>query len=81
MNWLGMILPNCGEVMPARGQALRQILEVMARAEPLTLRRETLAAIADRCEGDVRRGQGELARCRFEQSHPLGRGSLRAKQR
>jgi len=27
------------------------------------------------------RGQGELTRCRFEQSHPLARGSLRAEER
>ncbi len=66
---------------PARGRALRQVLEVMARAQYLTLRRETLVAIADRFQGDVRRGQGELTRCRFEQSHPLARGSLRAEER
>lgn len=66
---------------PPRGRDLRQILDVMARAGHLTLRRETLAAIAHRCEGDVRRGQGQLARCRFEQSHPLVRGSFRAEGR
>lgn len=73
-------LPGAHLVMmrPPGGRDLRQILDVMARAGDLTLRRETLAAIADRCEGDVRRGQGELARCRFEQSHRVVRGALRA---
>jgi chromosomal replication initiation ATPase DnaA len=46
----------------------RHLMGVMARSGSLTLRREILAAIADRCEGDVRRGQGELARFRFEPS-------------
>jgi chromosomal replication initiation ATPase DnaA len=70
-----------GRVACAMGGSPAEILDVMARAEHLTLRRETLAAIADRCEGDVRRGQGERARCPFDQSHPLARGSLRAKER
>jgi chromosomal replication initiator protein len=61
------------EMRPPRGRDLRHILAVMARAGHLTLRRETLAAIADHCEGDVRRGQGELARYRFELSHPVVR--------
>ena len=64
------------EMRPPRGREMRHVLTVMARAGHLTLRRETLAAIADRCDGDVRRGQGELARRRFGQSHPLVRSSL-----
>ena len=66
---------------PPRARELRQVLDVMARAEQLTLRRDALAAIADRCAGDVRRGQGELARCRFEQSHLLVRSSTRTQER
>jgi len=55
------------------------VLTAMATAERLALRHEVLAAMADRCEGDVRRGQGELARRRFEQSHSLVWGSLTEK--
>lgn len=60
-----------------RNGELRHVLEVMARAEHLPLGKETLAAIADTCNGDVRCGQGRLARHRFERAHSFVRQSLR----
>jgi chromosomal replication initiator protein len=58
---------------PPAGRDLRNLLGRMARAAQVPLGRRTLAAIADRCQGDVRRAQGELARRRFERSRPFVR--------
>jgi hypothetical protein len=49
----------------------------MTGAAQLNVPGEVLAAIADRSEGHVPRGQGALARCRLQQSHPLVRGLVR----
>ncbi len=65
---------------PPRGHDLRHILRVMAGAHNLSLPAGILADMADRCQGDVRRGEGELARRRFGQSHPLARGPLLAEK-
>ena len=56
------------ELRRPNDEEMRQILAAMAPAEGLKLSAKTIAAIAPRCGGDVRRAVGALAQFRFEQS-------------
>lgn len=53
-------------------RALPQILRRLAKSDHLRMSPRTIAAIATRCEGDVRRAMGAMTRERFEQqAQPL----------
>lgn len=58
------------ELRAAGTPEMRRILAAMARWEGVAMGKDTLAAIAAECGGDVRRGAGRLARHRFEGSRP-----------